>query len=1199
LDKIWNIAKPSKKAAMFAKDVKLSPITAQILINREIDTLEKAKRFFSPELKLLDDPFNLADMAGVVKRIQKAIKNKEKICIYGDYDVDGITSTVLLTQVIKEQGGQVDYYIPCRFKEGYSLNKTALKRLKDNGTSLVITVDCGVSNKAEIEYAKKIGLEVIITDHHLPPKELPDTLVVNPKRVDSSYRFKELAGVGVAYQVAKALTSDELVSYLDLVCLGSVADIVSLVEENRALVSKGIEVIRDSARLGLSALIKAAGVNQQEISSGQIGFAIAPRLNAGGRMESALKSAGLLLCDDQAKADEIAADLDKINRDRQKIEQQMLEEVLAQVEAEVDLDKEKVIVLASPNYHDGVKGIVASRVVENYFRPTILCCLKDGKAKGSGRSIPAFNLHSALTKSKDLLNRFGGHAAAAGVDLDEANIADFRRQLNELAAKELREDDLKPKVRVDCKVNFSDLTMSLADEIKSLAPCGMGNPSPVLCVENVYLKEQSLLGQDKKHVKFNMCQDQKNISAIIFNSAQAQEIATETRPANIAFALEQNLYQGTVNLQARVTDIKFRSPNYQNKDELINHLFATAEEIIDDDDYKHIVEVDSFYTKVAGVTFDGRQEVIANVESGTKLQVIREKFNKHDTNAIRIDTVDGDNLGFLNARLAKKLASHIDEGQKYLGQVSEVTGGQDKNYGVNIFMYKEKVKKIVTKKEKQSSSLHAYKGQKLFDEIKRLLLGDIPLRDKQIESLEALKKGQNCLTIMGTGRGKSAIFHIFSCLQAIEHKKLTIMLYPLRSLITDQYLYLQEMMEKAGLNVAKLTGEVDAGQRKEIFSAIEGGQVNVILTTPEFLFHNKMHFQQHKDKIGFLVVDEAHHVCTSSRTHRPIYRQIDKLLPDLGNPLVFAATATASDKVADVICNSLSINKVIIDPTVRENLKVTDKRGLNDKESYLRSLVSSLEKTVIYVNSRKESVELAAKLHKVPGLDKQVVYFNAGMGPELRLAVQKGFFAGDFKVVVATSAFGEGVNIPDIKNVVLYHLPFNFIEYNQQSGRAGRDGNEAIIHLMFGRRDASINEFILESACPSRKNLTKIYRVLQRLTKSTDTIIMTNEELLKEVEEDFGSVKLSKNAISAGLKIFSELGLIQMQGGFGQREITLLNSKKVDLNESIAFEEGMHEKEQFADFKDYILSASPDELLELINQPIYPQDRVEEEVTIV
>ncbi|MBI4744922.1 MAG: single-stranded-DNA-specific exonuclease RecJ, partial [Actinobacteria bacterium] len=1114
--KIWKISEINKISQNHLSDsLNISPFLSSLLLNRGITESQEALKFLNPDINYLNDPFELSGIKKDVERIACAINQGEKICVYGDFDVDGITSTTLLVSAIKDLGGDVDYYIPNRFDEGYGLSKKTISNLSKI-YQLVISVDCGITAVDEVSLANKLGLDIVITDHHEPGDLLPPaTAVINPKTNPSSSSFKELAGVGVVFKLVQALyqevlscnfINDKANEYLDLVALGTIADVVPLVDENRILVKKGLEIINNSERTGLKALIEVAGLSDKAISTGLVAFRLAPRLNAGGRLSEAKLCAELLLTDNPDRAYEIASFLDEKNRKRQQIEEDMLGEAKEMVERNINLESEKVIVLASEKWHEGVKGIVASRLVDCFFRPTLLFSLKNGQAKGSARSISNFHIYNALSETKDLLTSFGGHAYAAGLKLPENNLSVFRKEINKIADTLLTDEDLSPRLPIEFCLNISDINFDLVNDLEKMAPFGMGNPNPVLSLESVYLNNHKRVGNGK-HLKFLVQKGVCAFDGVGFNlESNIEQIEENRHPVDIAFYLEKNEWQGEEKIQIKLIDVRLEEDKKIEADNFINHLFKNANELIKDEDYKNIGDTDVFHTKIVGVTFEERQEVISILSPGMPLSLIREPENPYDKNAIKVRDNYGQDIGFLNARLAKQLAPYMDKGIKFEAEIMNLTGGIDKHYGINIQIRRKDKNEfpiLNPGNNKIRRDLRLLEDDSLINRLREILLNDQSLKEKQKESIKTLLEGNNCLTIMGTGQGKSAIFQIVSAYKAIKKEEITIVVFPLRALVNDQFHYLKSIYDQLGLSVGQFSGDLSKNQRENVFEALKEDKIDIVFTTPEFLYHHSAEFAKIRNKIGFFVIDECHHICTSSESHRPLYKRLHEIIDLFGNPLVLAVTATANDKVALEIIRSLKIKNTVIDPAVRTNLNIIDKRNISNKDEYIKNIIAAGEKSVVYVNSREQTVKIANYLRiNHHHLCNQIAYYNAGLNAELRAEIENRFRSNDLKIIAATSAFGEGVNIPDVVHIFLYHLNFNFIEFNQQSGRAGRNGREAYIHLLFGDEDAKINSYILESMAPDRPKLASLYRSLRSIAKRRMKIYAEAGKLSDDFEID-------------------------------------------------------------------------------------------------
>ena len=502
-EKIWNYknkALSKEEIEEFSASCGIGPAMAVILLNRGIKTPKAVNSYMKKSLEDIHNPFMLDGMEEAVSRILSAIEKKEKIVIYGDYDVDGITATATVYRFLKNQGADVSYYIPDRFSEGYGINILAINKMAREGTKLMITVDCGITAVGEVEFAKTQGLDVIITDHHTCREELPKAVsVINPKRADSSYPFSGLAGVGVAFKLVLGLaiklgmnTRDVFMEYVDMVALGTIADVVPLIDENRVIADKGINSIEHTNNKGIRALMDLAGAGGKSIDANSVAFFASPRLNAAGRLENASISVELMICDDEERAKEIAEHLDSLNLERKEIEQKIFEEAYKQAE-EMGEDK-LVYVISGENWNHGVIGIVASRISELFYRPCILISVENGNGKGSGRSVPEMNLFDALSSCEDVLTAFGGHSQAAGLSISADKIEEFSKKINEFAKKNIDVSTLVPKLLIDCNLSGASVTIKAAKMIESLAPFGEGNELPVFSMRDLKVIASQSMG---------------------------------------------------------------------------------------------------------------------------------------------------------------------------------------------------------------------------------------------------------------------------------------------------------------------------------------------------------------------------------------------------------------------------------------------------------------------------------------------------------------------------------------------------------------------------------------------------------------------------------------------------------------------------------------------------------------------------------
>ena len=534
----------------------LSALDCRLLARRGVQDAAQAQAFLGRGYAASTDPFDLLDMDRAVERLRKAHQLGERVVVYGDYDADGVTATVLLFEWLQQAGFKASWYIPDRFQEGYGLHAEALAGLRDEGASVVVTVDCGVRSIREVEQGGALGLDIIVTDHHLPGEALPAAAaVLNPKRPGDPYSFKGLSGVGLAYKLVEGLAGtlegpspEEL---LDLVAVGTVADLAPLLGENRALVSAGLERLNNTRRPGLVALIESSGFSRGALSASSIAFGLAPRLNAAGRLASARLAAELLLSEDAQTARAHAGKLDALNRERQRITEQTVE----LVKASADLESGRMLVFAAhEEFHEGVVGLAASRIVEEVYRPVLLMRLEGELAKGSARSIPEFDVTRALESCAELLQRFGGHELAAGFALPVENLQALGDRLEQLALSSLGGVLLQPSLELDARVEFPELGERLMGFLDRLEPCGQENPYPTFGAHGVEILSRRAVGADARHLKLTLRQSGRVFDAIAFR--QGDLLARLPPVVELAFRLERNEFRGTTSLQLNVLDIR-------------------------------------------------------------------------------------------------------------------------------------------------------------------------------------------------------------------------------------------------------------------------------------------------------------------------------------------------------------------------------------------------------------------------------------------------------------------------------------------------------------------------------------------------------------------------------------------------------------------------------------------------------------------
>lgn len=556
--KKWITAHIDKEmAAQVAENHSLDPFTALILVSRGITEYEDVEEFFDNDFSFCD-PYLIADMDKAVERIEKAIENFEKICVFGDYDADGVTATALMYSYLSSRGADVMYYIPDRVSEGYGMNCGAIDKLREQGVKLIVTVDNGISAIEEIAYAKSLGIETVVTDHHQVGEELPDAVaVIDPHRSDCNLHFKDWAGVGVAFKVVSALEKGEyyevLNNYADIIAVGTVADVVDLKDENRAIVKYGVAKINSNPCNGINALRQVAGVSERALNAVGVTYSLAPRINAAGRMESATMALKLLLCDSLSTALDIADEVDKCNRQRHDFENEIMEAAVAHIENNDQLKFSKVIVVCGEGWHHGVIGIVAARITEKYGKPSIVITFNGDEGTGSARSIEGFSVYDAIKSCEDMLTHFGGHTMAAGLGIKKENINEFFTRINGYAENL---DDVVPTLLLDCKLNPAYIDASLVSSLETLEPFGAGNAQPLFGVFGVTLTSVKTVGEGK-HLRLTFSKGNTQFTGMKFSTTLNDFPYREGDMVDLAVRIEKNEFRGEIKASVQIRDMRF------------------------------------------------------------------------------------------------------------------------------------------------------------------------------------------------------------------------------------------------------------------------------------------------------------------------------------------------------------------------------------------------------------------------------------------------------------------------------------------------------------------------------------------------------------------------------------------------------------------------------------------------------------------
>ena len=562
----WVYTEPERVECVQAleKELNIPRQIAHLLAVRGIETYDQAKTFFRPDITTLHDPFLMKDMEAGATRLSQAIRDHQKVLVYGDYDVDGTTATACVVMFLKEFGVDASYYIPHRFKEGYGINPDGIRHAIDIKADLIVSVDCGITAIEESRYAREQGIDLIICDHHTVGDELPvANAVLDPKRPDCNYPFDGLSGAGVGFKLIQAtvqklgLPVSVANKYLDLVAISIASDIVPIIDENRLMMREGLDMINSKPRLGIKSLLNLINISEGSVSTSSIVFSIGPRINAAGRMGDATKAVELMMADNEMKAKEYAEELEKVNNFRRETDRETMDQAVAMIERDSGLEEISSMVLHHPDWHLGVIGIVASRLVDAYFRPAIMLSTVEGKIKGSARSVKGFNIYEALKQCEDLLEQFGGHEFAAGLTMDKENLDEFKKRMNEIACLKLAENDFKPELQIDGDLDLSKVDMKFWKLLNQFEPFGPGNLRPVFVSKKVKIVgNPTIVGNG--HLKMRVSQNDSAVFDVIgFNMHEYEPILRpgDVQEVDIAYVLEENNWNGRRTIQMRLKDI--------------------------------------------------------------------------------------------------------------------------------------------------------------------------------------------------------------------------------------------------------------------------------------------------------------------------------------------------------------------------------------------------------------------------------------------------------------------------------------------------------------------------------------------------------------------------------------------------------------------------------------------------------------------
>lgn len=1134
-----------------ATSLKISSIVAHILINRGFTDIGSARTFLEASISGLHNPFLLKDIRIAISRLKEAIESEEKITIYGDYDVDGVTSIYILTTLIEELGGMVDYYIPHRLEEGYGLNKEAITKIHQNGTELLVTVDCGINAFEDVDYAKELGLDVIVTDHHEPPEErVPALAVINPKQNECKYPFTDLAGVGVAFKFGQGLVEDMLgeeasISYierfLDIVALGTVADIVPLIDENRIMVKHGLNRLSVTSNIGLKALMKVAGISKAQLDEDDISFTLAPRINAVGRMGQPEDGVKLLKSVNFEEALAIARRLEDENRIRKEMEAKVFEEAISFMEEQVHLDRERVIVVAGQDWHIGVVGIVASRICDIYYRPVILISLCEGEeGKASGRSIEGFNIYESLKVSSDLLVSFGGHEYAAGLSIEADKIDEFRDRINEYAMEVMREEDLIPKLRMDTSIGLEDATLLLVQELEALKPFGPENPRPILSCSELGILEYRRVGSDNAHLKLKVSDGDVSIDAMGFNMGHVvEELFHESGSVSLAFSLELETWGGRIAPQLHLKDIKFSSLEQDRSSSLMNRLSLKMVDILREQNLEGHTDA-TIYTKV----FEGKSTPYNQLVWGEEVYLIREEGSPYDIDSLKVVDSQGQDIGRIKRDIARRLLLAMDSGMTFKAIALPMTCKKDPDR-LNIFITKATLpvscedNRLFQSRETTGAYNSSLKSERL--------------RQDEQSFFESFV---------------SAALDISSA--AID-KKNSVYLLPMRDAAERAYVTVRKNFQKNGFKVTKGVGALSPEEMSHLAVTLLQTELPfIIIATPNFIEYALSQKIIAPYSVGLLAIDPRFSLMGDSQLEDGISR-IQELLD---NPVLFQGNLPSCDL------------------QIKSTLRFVDNRGRIDSgEERIREAMNIFfqekSRILIYVGTDEEAIALSKKAARIFADEFNETGDNVGflcsrLPSNYRREVEELFCEGPLQVLIVSEECQLSRLPRDLSHIFLCTFPSNIVHFYSMINSWGLY-ESCQIHLFYSPADFRAKELRIYERNPDRDELAELYVALRSIAgRGVAPVSGTIEEFAYRFST-LRKVRLGYNTVEAGLSIFEEVGLVDREREGRINYICMISppSRGVDLQSSVRYNEGKKMRDEFQRFAAIAMDTNVQKLIEL------------------
>lgn len=1140
----WRLYPPDPQGCRrLSRALGISPIVAQVLINRGLTDPEATQAFLEADTRDLRSPLELPHMDRAVDRLLRALRGAEPVVVYGDYDADGVTATAILVRALRAAGGCVDFYVPDRRTEGYGLHAAAVRQLAHRGTRLIVAADCGTTAAAAADAARAGGADLVVLDHHLPHGPLPaPAVIVNPSVDGATTGY---CAAGLAYQAARGLLQAlgrgaEASDLIVLAAVGTVADAVPLREDNRIIVAQGLARLAGTAFPGVRALIDVAGL-RPPFGARDLAFGLAPRINAAGRLAHAAAAVRLLVSNDAGEAGEIARDLDRLNVERRALCDRVLAEAVEEIEAE-GLASLPAIVLAREGWHPGVVGIVASQIVERYYRPTVVVALQEGIGKGSARSIPPLHLVEALDRASSELTAYGGHAMAAGLTVPAEALPRFRQAFVDTAGTALTPDDLEPVIDVDADLRIRDATPELARDLRRLEPFGAGNPPPVFLTRGLRAVGTRTVGGGA-HLRLVISDDEARAEAIGFRLGDRAELLAFTQARlDLAYGVEiddwrdgqavrlvvEELWTPDVDLEAIAADTGL----------LLDRLFDRAGDYLGGRDGE-IEEAPAFHTKVVGVTFEGRQALLPMVRPGDRLVLERDPANPRDMHAVKVCLSDGRQLGFLRASLAARLAPTIDAGTRYAATATALTGGGDRAWGLNIMVERQ----APSPGDRPQGGGGPPPDVRILDWVAAYLTRGRALSEGEREVLMAAAEGRRLIARLGPGRGLfTATAAAASACVATGRTPVAVIL-PRASEVEAWTSTAGAWLRAAGIRVLAAHGAMPARSLARAGIAMEQRAVEVLVVSSVWALDRRPQAAS-----VILVVDD---ICPEPDL---------AALADAYGPSILLVTGPAStDRLRVAGGARAAIGGIEFTP--RANLRIVDHRGQGPAR--VAPGTGRAEKTLIVAGSPEAAVAEARTMRSTLGAaGNSLAYYHDGLPSMLRRVLEDLFAAGKISTLVAGSLMVHPMVPADLARVTAVDLPPTRLLAAEALSVGGAQGQGTLVDLRFPAPASIAAAHDLRH--PSRDTLIRCYQYFKAL----------QEDGAWQWPQDAApggprAGRPTPEALAAALHVFLEAGVVTAEGadGPGVRYVLSHPGARVDLERSLRHRETLRARAALDDVR--------------------------------